>query len=233
MAAIKFKSGLDLAPYAIGNAVPGGRSSVEGVQGEMARRVVAMVDAMPPDIAGRFKIISGYRDAARQAEVNPGVKHSRHTDRMALDLANDPTVLGWIDQHPEHGLGFPLKHMPHEQNHMEMMDAGLRAPVGQTPPPMLKGLMAQDGAEADAPAPPPIPAAPLPTPVDPATIQAEADEKQRLYQALAMQQSGLGDAIANLVKQGQAPAAAPEPILQRASAGAPLPLAQPLSQTLR
>jgi len=119
--------GAALAPYATGNAVPGGRSSVTGVQGEMAQRVEAMVQAMPPEIRRRFEIISGYRDAARQHEVNPRVTNSRHMYGKALDLGGDPAVINWITAHPEHGLGFPLSRDPKERNHMEMIDPRTRA----------------------------------------------------------------------------------------------------------
>jgi len=92
-----------------------------------------MVAAMPPEVKARVDIISGHRDAARQAQVNPSVKNSRHMHGMAMDLGNDPVVLDWIGKHPEHGLGFPLRHMgPKEYNHLEMIDpkTGARASVG-------------------------------------------------------------------------------------------------------
>ena len=86
---------------------------------------------MPPDVAARFKIISGERDAARQAEVNPGVTDSRHMHGMAVDLANDPAVIQWITQHPQYGVGFPLTYMgPKEYNHMEMIDPVTQQRVG-------------------------------------------------------------------------------------------------------
>jgi len=123
-------SGAALATYATGNAVPGGRSSVTGVGADMTQRVQAMVQAMPPEIRRRFEIISGYRDAARQREVNPSVTNSRHMHGKAIDLAGDPEVLGWINANGRpFGLGFPLSRDPKERNHLEMIDprTGARA----------------------------------------------------------------------------------------------------------
>jgi len=132
-------AGDTLSPYARDKARLGQPSSVEGVSDEMARRFQTMVGAMPPEVRSRVEIISGFRDAARQHQVNPSVTHSRHTGTgeagsgMALDLGNDPVVLDWIGANPQYGLGFPLRHMgPKEYNHLEMIDpkTGARAPVG-------------------------------------------------------------------------------------------------------
>jgi len=121
-----------LATYATGNAVPGGRSSVTGVGADLTQRVQAMMQVMPPELARRFAIISGYRDAARQREVNPGVTNSRHMHGKAIDLAGDPEVLGWINANGRpFGLGFPLNRDPKERNHLEMVDprTGARTPL--------------------------------------------------------------------------------------------------------
>lgn len=132
-------AGDTLSPYARDKARLGQPSSVEGVSDEMARRFQTMVGAMPPEVRSRVEIISGFRDAARQHQVNPSVTHSRHTGTgeagsgMALDLGNDPVVLDWIGANPQYGLGFPLRYMgPKEYNHLEMIDpkTGARAPVG-------------------------------------------------------------------------------------------------------
>src|SRR5580765_5441693 len=120
-----------IADFAIGNAKPGGLSPVDRVSPAMAARIEKMAAEMPPQLRDRFRIISGYRDEARQAQVNPGVTNSRHTHHIAVDLANDPEVINWINQNPQYGLGFPLKHMKNEQNHMEMLDpSGGRIPIG-------------------------------------------------------------------------------------------------------
>jgi hypothetical protein len=120
-----------LADFAVGNAVPGGASPVDRVSPAMAARIEKMAADMPPELRARFKIISGYRDEARQAIVNPGVTNSRHTHHIAVDLNNDPAVISWISQNPQYGLGFPLAHMANEQNHMEMLDpGGKRIPIG-------------------------------------------------------------------------------------------------------
>lgn len=109
----------------------GGKSSVAGVSTALAQRIHTLYGAMPLEIQRRFEIISGYRDAARQREVNPDVKHSQHgsgtgpagTGR-AVDLRDDPAVLNWIHQNGPRvaGVGFPLWHIPKERNHLEMVD---------------------------------------------------------------------------------------------------------------
>lgn len=123
--------GASLAPYAVDNARLGQPSSVEGVSGVMAEKIHTMVAAMPPEVRQRFAIISGYRDAQRQMQVNPSAPNSRHGagtgppgTGSAVDLRSDPVVLDWINRNgpSRFGLGFPLKHLPKEQNHMEMVD---------------------------------------------------------------------------------------------------------------
>ena len=126
-------TGASLARYTdpSSNARLGGRSSVEGVGSALTQRIHTLYAAMPPEIQRRFGIISGYRDAARQREVNPKVTHSQHgsgtgpagTGR-AVDLRDDPVVLNWIHQNGPRvaGVGFPLWNDPKERNHLEMVD---------------------------------------------------------------------------------------------------------------
>lgn len=240
--AATLKPGGVLAPFAVGNAAPGGRSSVEGVGEEMARRITAMAEAMPPEIRARFQIISGYRDAARQREVNPGVTHSRHGSGtgppgtgMAVDLGNDPVVLDWIDRNPQHGLGFPLKHMRNEQNHLEMIDQlGGRVPIGgatrmpdfgggsnaapvyaETGDPQFKSGLA-------------VPQAPAPE-ADPVRQAALASLALQAQQNSPFGGGSLGDAFAQVVKAGQPPAQPPSTILgapQYTNVGGPIPLSR-------
>jgi hypothetical protein len=238
-----------LAPFARGNAVLGGRSSVEGVQDELARRFAAMTAAMPPEIKARVQIASGFRDAARQAEVNPRVTNSRHMHGMAMDLGNDPVVLDWINQHGrEHGLGFPLRYMgPKEFNHLEMVDSlGNRAPVGGAPAGPPAGPDFGGGSDAvpvyaDTGDPQfksglAVPQAPPSDTPDPA--------RQAALASLALQQTqsgplgaasgfnaptSLGDAFAQAVKAGQPAAQPPSTILGAPSytnVGGPIPLAR-------
>jgi hypothetical protein len=67
-----------LAPYATGNAVMGGPSSVEGVGEDLSNKFLRMAQGMPPDLRSRLAIQSGYRDQARQMQVNPSAPNSRH-----------------------------------------------------------------------------------------------------------------------------------------------------------
>src|SRR6185312_13706558 len=113
-----------LASYATGNAVPGGLSSVSGVNPEFGRRIETMVQAMPPDIRGKFQIVSGYRSQDRQAQVNPAVTNSHHTQGMAVDTSEDPEVLAWVKANgPKYGVGYPLADDP---NHLEPLENGQR-----------------------------------------------------------------------------------------------------------
>jgi hypothetical protein len=232
---------IPLSAYATGNAVPGGLSSVEGVWPLFAQRVQNMVAAMPPEVAQRFKIISGFRSAARQAQVNPSVTHSRHTGTgepgsgIAVDLANDPVVLDWINQNPQHGLGFPLKHMANEQNHMEMLDnqggryaaaprgysSGLRRfGVAEANLPEVGGDYGGGGDlnASDQPAEPGL-------------------DPQQLRALLALQQGGglagrLGgpNSLSGTLTQGMQPAPVePQPILQPSIIAGPLPIARRLT----
>ena len=126
--------GASLAQFATGNAVPGGLSSIEGVHPEFASRISTMVAAMPDDIRQKFQIISGFRDQNRQAEVNPGVTNSHHTQGMAVDTTNDPAVLSWVAQNgPKYGVGYPLASDPKETNHLEPLENGQRVPPDQMP----------------------------------------------------------------------------------------------------
>jgi len=119
-----------LAPYTIGNAVPGGASSITGVAPAMTQAVQNMVKDMPPEVERRFRIISGYRDTARQMQVNPSAPNSRHGagtgppgSGIAMDLKEDPVVLDWVTKNGRrYGLGFPLAHDPKERNHMELIN---------------------------------------------------------------------------------------------------------------
>ena len=221
----------DLAPYAVGNAALGGPSSIAGVTDEMSRRVAAMVAAMPPEIRSRFQITSGFRNAARQAQVNPGVTNSRHMHGMALDLGNDPAVLSWINQHgQEHGLGFPLKSMPHEQNHLEMVDSlgnrlGVNGPAGPlsatvTPTPTdNSGAGAGDyGGGGDE----------IGSPANAAALSGPGPDYWRAMAELQLQSGGggLGNMFARAFQSSQTPASAPQPILQPINPGAPIPLTQ-------
>lgn len=123
-------SGDILGKYATGNAVIGGPSSVEGVHPEFARRIDTMAQAMPPGIQQKFNIISGFRSSERQAQVNPSVKNSHHTQGMAVDTTNDPDVINWINQNgPRFGVAYTLNYMPNEQNHLEPIEEGQRVPV--------------------------------------------------------------------------------------------------------
>jgi hypothetical protein len=248
--------GMLLAPFAAGNAVPGGRSPVTGVREDMARRVLAMTQAMPPEVRARFQIISGFRDAGRQAEVNPRVTHSRHTGTgepgsgIALDLGNDPVVLDWIGQHPEHGLGFPLRYMgPKEYNHMEMIDrTGGRVPIGGAPSADLGGASDFGGGSAAVPAyaetGDPQFKSGLAVPQAPPPPEEQPDPaRQAALAALALQQipgppgstggfggpGSLGDAFAQAVKAGQPAVQPPSTILgaqQYPNVGGPIPLSR-------
>jgi hypothetical protein len=239
-----------LAPFAVGNAVPGGRSSIEGVREDLARRVAEMVNAMPPEVKARFQIISGVRDAARQREVyrgsgTPPPMNSRHIPGAALDLGNDPVVLDWINQHgpAEHGLGFPLRYMgPKEYNHLEMVDRmGNRVPVGGS---MDLGvntdLGGSDAVPAYADTGDPqfksglaVPQAPPPDAPDPARQAALASLALQQTQSGPLGTSGfnapssLSDAFAQTIKANQPPPQPPSTILgapQYPNVGGPIPL---------
>lgn len=119
--------GGSLAHFATGNAVPGGASPVTGIHPEYAARIAAMAEAMPPNIRAKFNITSGFRDARRQAQVNPGVTNSRHSLGMAADTTWDPEVRAWItEKGGKFGVGFPLAADPKEGNHMEPLEGGQR-----------------------------------------------------------------------------------------------------------
>lgn len=236
-----------LLDFAVGNARAGGRSSVEPLAGSpLEQRIIAMVPNMPPEIQARFRISSGFRDAARQAEVNPGVTNSRHMHRMAVDLANDPAVIDWISKNPQHGLGFPLHYMgPKEYNHMEMIDpnSGQRVAMDYSAigdPGFSSGLRRPRPGTgnfgiADAnlgPAPDVAPAA-LAAPAAP-----QPDPNAQLAAALALQGgSGSGDpfkpgGLSTTLTQGMQPAPVqPQTILQPQGylgLSGPLPLSRRL-----
>jgi hypothetical protein len=231
-----------LADYAIGNAVPGGLSPVTGVGQALASRILALVPNMPPDVAARFQIISGERDAARQAQVNSGVTNSRHMHGMAVDLQNDPAVIQWITQHPQYGVGFPLTYMgPKEYNHMEMIDpttgqrvgmdyaatgdpnfkTGLRLPTA--PSPDIGGTAGFGVASAN------LPSVDVPAPA-PAQAPAATLSPELLTQLAGggFNPPGLSSLAGTMAgaAQAQQPFQAPQPILQ--NPGAPLPISQRL-----
>ncbi len=232
-----------IADYAIGNAVPGGLSPVTGVGQALASRILALVPNMPPDVAARFKIISGERDAARQAVVNPGVTDSRHMHGMAVDLQNDPAVIQWITQHPQYGVGFPLTYMgPKEYNHMEMIDPATGQRVGMgyaaTSDPNFKSGLHTPGvpdtggtagfgvASANLPSvdiPAAAPSAPAQTPA--ATLSPELLTQLAGGGFNPPGLSSLGGTMAGAL-QAQQPFQSPQPILQ--NPGAPLPVSQRL-----
>ena len=62
-------AGDTLNQYARGEAQLGGKSSVEGVRDDMARKFNTMVEAMPPDVRARVEIHSGFRSPERNVEV--------------------------------------------------------------------------------------------------------------------------------------------------------------------
>lgn len=120
-----------------GSARIGGPSPITGVHPEYLERVDRMLAAMPEELRKDFVINSGYRDAARQAEVHGSVKNSYHTGTgpagsgMAMDISmNSPrrqAVWDWIKAHPEFGVGFPLAgKIPGEEHHMEPLEGGQR-----------------------------------------------------------------------------------------------------------
>lgn len=125
-----------LAPYATGNARPGAASGVEYVHPEFASRIDNMVQAMPPEIREKFEIISGFRSPERNKEVyrqlgKPPSRDSYHSHGVAVDLGDDPDVLNWIDKNGDKfGVGFTIKHLPGEDNHLEPTENGQRIARG-------------------------------------------------------------------------------------------------------
>jgi hypothetical protein len=126
-----------LNAFAEGNARLGGPSSVGGLHEEFASRIEKMTADMPPEIRSKFKIYSGFRDAARQAQVHPSVTNSHHTGAgvagtgMAVDVIEDKAVLNWILHNgPRHGVGLPLANDPKEFHHMEPLENGQRIAPG-------------------------------------------------------------------------------------------------------
>jgi hypothetical protein len=127
-------SGNKLAAFAVDNARPGQPSSIEGVDNHFADNILAMTRAMPPAIRDKFKIGSGFRDAQRQAQVNPDVTNSHHMYGLGIDVVRDPDVLNWINQYGQNfHVGFPLRADPKEDNHLEQLtDQNQRIPPDQT-----------------------------------------------------------------------------------------------------
>jgi hypothetical protein len=150
-----------LEKYAVGNAAKGGPSPVAGVHPEFADRIERMVAAMPPALAARFRIYSGYRSQTRQEQVHPGVDFSHHTgggefgSGMAVDTSTDPEMLAWIHAHPEFGVGYPLAgpssgvagalSIPGEEHHLEPLEGGRRVAPSQ----MVAWRAAQDRRRAE------------------------------------------------------------------------------------
>lgn len=132
-------TGANLGGYATGNARIGGASSVERVHPEFASRIDNMVKAMPPELAQRFQITSGFRDPAREQEVyrtqHPGQRvptDSYHNHGMAVDINRDREVQDWINQNGKnYGVGFTINHLPGEDNHLEPTENGARVPHAQ------------------------------------------------------------------------------------------------------
>lgn len=128
--------GLGLAKFAIDNAKLGGLSSVADVHPTFANNILSAVAAMPPDIAQRFAIISGFRSAGREQDVYDQLNAKRakqglaplnvpndsyHSHGMAVDINRDPAVQNWINQNGwQFNIGFPLAgKMAGEDNHLE------------------------------------------------------------------------------------------------------------------
>ncbi len=149
-----------LAPYARGSAAVGGPSPVDYLDPQFTRQVSAGVDAMPPDIRKQFTVESGFRDPAREAEVyrtqhpgQPVPQDSAHSHGTALDMGDRPAVEQWWDQHPEFGVGRPLKNLPGEANHLQLLNKVVPAPVRQearaTAATVMKSLPAQAAGTLD------------------------------------------------------------------------------------
>ena len=119
-----------LAPYAKDNAQVGGASGIEKVDPYFAQRIADAVAQMPPDIAAKFRITSAFRDQDRENAVyakqwpgQPVPQNSHHGMGLAVDVERDPDVQAWINAHPETGIGFPIRHLAGEDNHLEPIDA--------------------------------------------------------------------------------------------------------------
>lgn len=130
---------VDLSKYAVGNAARGGPSDTLGVHPEFARRIDSMVKDMPPEIRDKFAITSGVRSAEREAQVyaeqHPGQRVPRdsyHSHGMAVDTTTNPEVLAWINANGgRYGVGYTIKHLPGEANHLEPIEGGARVPPEQ------------------------------------------------------------------------------------------------------
>lgn len=219
-----------LADYAMGNAVLGGASSVQGVLPDFSSRIEQMVNAMPPEIRARFRIISGFRSPERQMQVNPEVKNSRHSHGMALDLNSDPQVLDWINQNgSKFGVGFPLGSDPRERNHLEMVNNGVRAPLGYIPTgdPTFKSGLASSTQQ-----PPEEPSVPFAVPPDPSGDASRRAIAIALASSGAGSFGGLGGGLGSMLTKGmQQPQPAPPSIIptDQQLVGSALPLARRIS----
>jgi hypothetical protein len=236
-----------LADIAVGNARPGGLSPVDQIDPELARRILWMHSEMPPNIAAKFNILSGYRSPGRQAQVNPGVKDSQHTHRFAVDTTTDPEVIAWINATKgKYGVNYPLTGMRNEENHMEMIAPGggrmrglgsyAKAPSGYK-----SGLSrSPDTGDQNMDITPPASTEPAPVgpPPDLAGAQAklaagqeQADARVAYLKALANQNNPFlsgANSLGSLLTQGMQPAQPdPQPIIL--PPGAPLPLSRRIS----
>jgi len=234
-----------LGEIAIGNAVPGGLSSVEGVHSEFARRILAMHAAMPPNIAAKFNILSGFRSPARQAQVNPEVKDSQHSHGFAVDTTKDPEVIAWVRANgSNYGVNYPLTGMAKEENHLEMIAPGggrMRGLGGggyaKAPSGYKSGLSRTPDSDTNTdiipstPEPSAAPAAPAGPPPDPEAVaqaQAAADARVAYFKMAASQNNPLlsgANSLGSLLTQGAQPAQ-PEPQPLILPPGAPLPLSR-------
>ena len=240
-----------LGDIAVGNAIPGGLSSVEGVNPEFARRILRMYQDMPPNIQAKFNILSGFRSPARQAQVNPAVKDSQHSHGYAVDTTKDPEVVAWVNATGgKYGVNYPLTGMRHEENHLEMVVPGggrmrglggyARAPAGFKSGLPGAGAAVSTGDMPEAPdmnkvVPPPVP----PTPGPPVTHeslardQEAADARVAYYKAVADQQNNpfTDGSLSNLFAPQTVQQPQPQGILQPLVSG-PIPLSTPLSRRL-
>lgn len=234
---------------ATGNAVPGGRSPVTGLDPEFSGRIQKMLADMPPEIREKFSITSGYRSAERQAQVNPGVKNSLHTHGWAADTVRDPDVLAWVGEHgPKYGVGYTLKGMPGEDNHLEMLGARDKMMVGGA----LSRTIASAGrqfnitpevsrrTDLSMPEPPPVelpPPKPKPPEVSTVPTVGDVDAAQRraaAYRALGSEAgSPLSSAFTDIASLGQPAQVAPvqqqQPLTPQPLPGARIPLSRRLS----
>jgi hypothetical protein len=107
-----------------------GTANLDGTDDEFDRRVLAMIQALPPSLANQVKVFSAYRDIEHQrrlwdakvAEVGeqrarkwvapPG--KSNHNHGVAIDLRyGSDAARQWVHANAKQfGLGFPMGHEP-------------------------------------------------------------------------------------------------------------------------